>query len=214
MRNSGAALLRDKSLFRGPTKSAICGGFRGYSTNSSAVAPPFLFFLIIKKNSVRIYRKADLDKVQILQENKGKCGVYRWTNLTNGNSYIGSSVNLEKRLKGYISIYFLQSEIKKGRSLINSSLLKYGYSNFTLQILEYCDTCEAVSREQYYLDLLKPDYNILFTAGSWLGSKHSEEAKAKMSAVKKGNQNATGGKGRKRAEGAGSPSVAVEVFDQ
>ena len=35
-----------------------------------------------------------------------------------------------------------------------------------------------------------------------------------MSAVKKGNQNATGGKGRKRAEGAGSPSVVVEVFDQ
>src|ERR1700712_1741224 len=35
-----------------------------------------------------------------------------------------------------------------------------------------------------------------------------------MSAVKRGNQNATGGKGRKRAEGAGSPSVAVEVFYQ
>jgi len=69
-------------------------------------------------------------------------------------------------LKGYFAIYFLQSEIKKGRSLINSSLLKYGYSNFTLQILEYCDTCEAVSREQYYLDFLKPEYNILFTAGS------------------------------------------------
>ena len=206
VRNSGAALLRDKSLFRGTTKSAICGGFRGYSTNSSAVAPPF--------QPVRIYRNADLDKVQILQVNKGKCGVYRWTNLTNGNSHIGSSVNLEKRLKGYFSIYFLQSEIKKGRSLINSSLLKYGYSNFTLQILEYCDTCEAVSREQYYLDFLKPEYNILFTAGSWLGSKHSEEAKAKMSAVKKGNQNATGGKGRKRAEGAGSPSVVIEVFDQ
>jgi hypothetical protein len=35
-----------------------------------------------------------------------------------------------------------------------------------------------------------------------------------MSAVKLGNQNATGGKGRIRAEGAGSPSVVVEVFDQ
>lgn len=35
-----------------------------------------------------------------------------------------------------------------------------------------------------------------------------------MSAAKIGNQNATGGKGRKRAEGAGSPSVPIEVFDQ
>lgn len=34
-----------------------------------------------------------------------------------------------------------------------------------------------------------------------------------MSAAKKGNKNARGGKGRKRAEGAGSPSVQVEVFD-
>ena len=95
--------------------------------------------------------------------------------------------------------------------MINSAFLKYGYSNFTL---EYCESSEAVLREQYYLDLLKPEYNILSTAGSWLGSKHSEGAKAKMSEAKKGNQNATGGKGRKRVEGAGNPSVTVEVFDQ
>ena len=35
-----------------------------------------------------------------------------------------------------------------------------------------------------------------------------------MSATKKGNKNAIGGKGRKRAKGAGSPSEVVEVFDQ
>jgi hypothetical protein len=35
-----------------------------------------------------------------------------------------------------------------------------------------------------------------------------------MSVAKLGNKNATGGKGRKRAEGAGSPSEPVEVFDQ
>lgn len=76
-------------------------------------------------------------------------------------------------MKGYFSIYFLESEIKKGRSMINSALLKYGYSNFTLEILEYCDSSEAVpyhcstrGREQYYLDLFKPEYNILSTAGS------------------------------------------------
>jgi group I intron endonuclease len=69
-------------------------------------------------------------------------------------------------LKGYFSIYLLESEIKNGRSMINSALLKYGYSNFTLEILEYCDSSEVVRREQYYLDLFKPEYNILSTAGS------------------------------------------------
>lgn len=121
---------------------------------------------------------------------------------------------MERRLKAYFSIYFLESEIKKGRSLINSALLKYGYSMFTLEILEYCEPSEVISREQYYLDLLKPEYNILSTAGSPFGRKHDEEARARMSEAKKGNKNATGGKGRSRAEGAGSPSVSIEVLDQ
>ena len=36
------------------------------------------------------------------------------------------------------------------------------------------------------MDLFKPEYNILKTAGSSLGFKHSEEARAKMSASKTG----------------------------
>jgi hypothetical protein len=98
--------------------------------------------------------------------------------------------------------------------LINSALLKYGYSNFTLEIREYCESSETLLREQYYLDLLKPEYNILLTAGSPFGRKYSEETKAIIFATKIGNKNAIGGKGRKRAEGAGSPNVPIEVFDK
>jgi hypothetical protein len=64
------------------------------------------------------------------------------------------------------------------------------------------------------LDLLKPEYNILLTAGSPFGRKHSEETKAIIFATKIGNKNARGGKGRKRAEGAGNPNVPIEVFDK
>ena len=63
---------------------------------------------------------------------------------------------------------------------------------------------QGCGAEQYFLDLLKPEYNILLTAGSPLGYKHNDETKAKMSASKIGNKNATGGKGRKRAKGAAS----------
>jgi group I intron endonuclease len=82
--------------------------------------------------------------------------------------------------------------IEKSNSIIYNSILKNGYSNFTLEILEYCEPSETISREQYYLDLLKPEYNILLTAGSPLGYKHNDETKAKMSASKIGNKNATG----------------------
>jgi hypothetical protein len=65
-------------------------------------------------------------------------------------------------------------------------LLKNGYSNFKLEILEYCKKEDLLIREQYYIDRLKPDYNILKKADSSLGFKHSEEAKIIMSNLAKG----------------------------
>jgi group I intron endonuclease len=83
-------------------------------------------------------------------------------------------------MRKYFNASFLEAETKKTSSMIYRSLLKYGYSVFTLEILEYCKPSEVFSREQYYLDLLKPDYNILKIAGSSLGFKHSEETIAKL----------------------------------
>lgn len=57
---------------------------------------------------------------------------------------------------------------------------KHGYSKFRLDILEFCDPCDVIKREQYYINLLKPEYNILKTAGSMLGYKHTEKALAKF----------------------------------
>ena len=60
-----------------------------------------------------IYKNAGHDKLRIMQENKGKSGIYRWTNTLNGNSYIGSSIDLERRLKEYFNSYKLKTEINK-----------------------------------------------------------------------------------------------------
>lgn len=54
--------------------------------------------------------------------------------------------------------------------------------------MEYCDPSVVISREQYYLDLLKPAYNILPKAGSLLGFKHSPDTKSKLSTWRKGCQ--------------------------
>ena len=121
------------------------------------------------------------------KDNKGKAGVYRWTNKENGKTYIGSSVNLGRRLSEYFSIKFLQKEIDKNKSLIYRALLNYEYSKFKLEILEYCDSSEVINREQYYLDHFKGEYNILSTAGSRLGSRHSEATRAKIRESKKKN---------------------------
>lgn len=123
------ALLREKHLSykSGFMKWSLNKGSRSYSTNSSPTTPHF--------QPVSVYLNADQDKILILKENKEKCGVYRWTNLINGKSYVGSSISLHRRLKSYFNIFYLESGIKNRKSLIYNSLLKYGYSNFKLDIL-------------------------------------------------------------------------------
>ena len=59
---------------------------------------------------------------------------------------------------------------------IYRALLKYGHSKFSIEILEHCDSNCILKREQYYMDLLKPKYNILEIAGSPIGYKHTQEA--------------------------------------
>ena len=94
---------------------------------------------------------------------------------------MGSSTNLTNRLSNYYSLSYLKERVKKGSSIIYNSLLKHGYSNFSLDILEYCKPNVLIEREQYYIDILKPAYNILKNAGSHLGSKQSEETKQLIS---------------------------------
>jgi hypothetical protein len=141
---------------------------RCYSTDKPAVI------------AEKIYANVSSDKQQILLENNGKAGIYRFNNLETGKSYIGSGVNLSKRIRQYYSLRFLESEVLKNKSMIYRSIIKYGYSSFSLEILEYCAADKCLEREQYYLDILQPEYNILHLAGSRLGTKHSEETIAKF----------------------------------
>jgi len=130
--------------------------------------------------TVVTYNDASVEMKSILSDNKGKSGVYLWTNKVNGKKYVGGSIALSRRLGTYFSINFLQTAQGKGASLINRALLKYGYSNFSFSILEYCDKEMVIKREQYFIDLIKPEYNLLKIAGSSAGYKHSDEAIQKI----------------------------------
>jgi Fic family protein len=75
--------------------------------------------------------------------------------------------------------------LNKGNIIINKALLKHGHTNFTLEILAYCERDEVLKLEQFYLDILTPKYNTLKKAGSSLGYKHTVETKAKLSSTRK-----------------------------
>jgi molybdopterin synthase catalytic subunit len=45
-----------------------------------------------------VYKDLEAQKEQIFNENKGKAGIYKWIYHTTGDIYIGSAVDLRKRL--------------------------------------------------------------------------------------------------------------------
>lgn len=81
--------------------------------------------------------------------------------------------------------YFDNNNLKNPKgSIIYKALSKYGHNNFNLKILEYCSIKDLMIREQYYLDTIKPDYNILNFAGSSRGYRHTEASKELMRLVR------------------------------
>jgi len=128
----------------------------------------------------KVYENISDMKKDILNENKGKSGIYMLTNKITTDIYIGQSINISNRFKNYLNLSYLKS---KDSLIISKALIKYGYSNFSLTILEYCYKFDLLVREQYYLDKLNPKYNILKIARSSLNRKHSENTKLKMSVI-------------------------------
>lgn len=137
----------------------------------------------IPTSLVKLYDNAHNMKIDIISENKAKSGIYMWTNLLTGDIYVGQSGDLSKRFRKYFTLSYIKSQES---FIISRALIKYGYINFSVSILEYCDKSSLLEREQYYLDSLQPQYNILKIAGSSLGYTHSQDSKDKRSKALKG----------------------------
>lgn len=115
-------------------------------------------------------------------------GIYTIKNLITNQLYIGSAVNLDKRL--YDHRNDLQRKVHHNKILQNS-FNKYGESNFRFQAEELVENKEdLISTEQQWLDVLWDSeklYNICRYAGSSLGRKHSLDSKKKIGEIKKNN---------------------------
>lgn len=76
--------------------------------------------------------------------------IYKITNLINGKVYIGqTSISLRKRLLKHV--YDANTDIKRRKHYLHRALSKYGFDNFTVEILETCDKEELDAREIYWI---------------------------------------------------------------
>ena len=153
-----------------------------YSTSSSHESKEGTLPLQIEINVIKLYENATLRK-QIIDENKNKSGIYLLTNLLNKDQYVGQSIDLGKRFTKYFTLSYIKN---RNTLVISRALIKYGYANFSISILEYCDKDILNEKEQHYMDIIKPVYNTLKIAGSSSGYKHSQESKDKRSLSLKG----------------------------
>jgi group I intron endonuclease len=78
--------------------------------------------------------------------------------------------------------------------LLQRAWNKYGKNSFVFEIIENCIPEVCLCREQFYIDTLKPEYNVCMTAGSPLGRKVSDETKRKISLHNAGENNPFYGK--------------------
>lgn len=110
-------------------------------------------------------------------------GIYAIRNKVNGKQYVGSAVNLRSRLIYHFS--FL-SRGKHANSKLQRAWIKYGADAFEKLVLEHVsDVSSLVVREQHWIDTIgsaKVGYNIRHIAQSNQGLTASEATKAKMSA--------------------------------
>ena len=119
-------------------------------------------------------------------------GVYQITNRLNGNRYVGSTVDLQRRQGQHLRT------LRRGRHRnehLQRAFNRYGEAAFSFSVLEYVEkAARLIPCEQHYLDTLKPEYNISPTATSTLGVRHTEETCRKNSERQRGERGNNYGK--------------------
>ncbi|MHB8871682.1 MAG: GIY-YIG nuclease family protein [Candidatus Doudnabacteria bacterium] len=115
-----------------------------------------------------------------------KTGVYLIINLITSQIYIGSSA---KNIKYRFAIHI--SDLRKNKHhsmLLQRSWNKYTEDAFLFTSLEYVEPSRCIEREQFWIDRLKPFFNILLIAGSPSGYKQTPEQRAKSAATRRGKK--------------------------
>lgn len=88
---------------------------------------------------------------------KCQSGVYRIYNKITKCSYIGSSININKRIIGHINWL---NKNKHQNMFLQRAWNKYGEKNFKFSILKLCLPKERIEIEQHYLDKINKLYNL------------------------------------------------------
>lgn len=104
--------------------------------------------------------------------------------MESGKFYVGSAVNVSSRWSQHRHHLLMGTHCNR---VLQNAWNKYGEDGLSFQVIEVVQNPdELITREQFWLDFLCPEYNICKTAGSRLGTKHTIDALEKMRAASTG----------------------------
>lgn len=140
-------------------------------------------------------------------------GVYIIRNTTSGKSYIGSAVDISRRLAKHR--WLLRTGAHPSKHL-SASWTKYGEDVFETATLEECPPSALLEREQHWIDTMQPEYNKRAKANSNLGLPKSEESRLAHSKAASIWANTDGGRaqlGENSAKGWSTPEKRAARID-
>lgn len=111
--------------------------------------------------------------------------LYQAINLTNGKRYVGiTKQGLATR------VYKHHYKARKGQGQrLGAAIRKYGKDRIIFSVLVICpDYRYALDMEMAYIAAIKPEYNVTAGGEGVLGLRLSEETRAKLGAVNRGNK--------------------------
>lgn len=104
-------------------------------------------------------------------------GIYQIESKVNGKIYIGSAVNFLSRRRHHMYKLKRNSHFNQ---ILQNHFNKYGQEDLEFSIIEFCPKEKLIEREQYWIDKIKPEFNICKVAGNTLGIFLREESKQKL----------------------------------
>lgn len=109
--------------------------------------------------------------------------IYAIVNNVTCDMYVGSAVVVNRRWSAHRRDLAKQCH---HNTRLQRAYDKYGADAFDWEIVQFVDNkAELIAREQFWMDFFAPVYNGRPIANSPLGTKHSAETRAKMSAAAK-----------------------------
>jgi len=122
------------------------------------------------------------------------CCVYKLTNTITGKFYVGSTYNLKSRMK-----YHRYSADRNPNKELGGDIIKYGWSAFSVEVLEECTRENVRERERFYIESLNAvevGYNMtkattysdsmkMYNAKMWKDEEYREARSRQSSEVQK-----------------------------